>query len=127
MTRKSPIFRFGCRWLISIRLVPAGGSIAWFERDGLMKVGPASAGAVPGPACYGRGGTEPTVSDANLILGRLAPGGLLGGTMALDTAAARIAFAPVAERLGFSTEENGAWRAGHRRRQYGAGDPRGLG
>lgn len=92
--------------MVDINTVGAGGgSIAWFERDGLMKVGPASAGAVPGPACYGRGGTEPTVSDANLILGRLAPGGLLGGTMALDTAAARIAFAPVAERLGFSTEK----------------------
>lgn len=81
-----------------------GGSIAWFERDGLMKVGPQSAGAVPGPACYGQGGTEPTVSDANLVLGRLSPKGLLGGGMALDVDAARAALAPVAERLGMTIE-----------------------
>ncbi len=52
-----------------------GGSIAWFDRDGLMKVGPQSAGAQPGPACYGRGGQEATVTDANLVLGRLSPQG----------------------------------------------------
>jgi N-methylhydantoinase A len=91
--------------MVDINTVGAGGgSIAWFERDGLLKVGPASAGAVPGPACYGLGGAEPTVSDANLILGRLSPDGLLGGTMALDAAAARAVFAPVAERLGFTIE-----------------------
>ena len=61
-----------------------GGSIAWFDRDGLLKVGPASAGAHPGPACYGLGGTSPTVTDANLILGRLSPRGLLDGSMQLD-------------------------------------------
>ena len=81
-----------------------GGSIAWFDRDGLMKVGPQSAGAQPGPACYGRGGTEATVTDANLVLGRLSPNGLLGGGMALDEALARKAIAPLAERLGFSVE-----------------------
>ncbi len=81
-----------------------GGSIAWFERDGLMKVGPQSAGAVPGPACYGQGGTEPTVSDANLVLGRLSPQGLLGGGMALREDAARASLAPAAERLGMSIE-----------------------
>lgn len=91
--------------MVDIRTVGAGGgSIAWFDRDGLLKVGPMSAGAVPGPACYSMGGAEPTVTDANLLLGRLAPSGLLGGTMPLDTAAARQAFAPVAERLGFSIE-----------------------
>src|ERR1044071_9093289 len=62
-----------------------GGSIAWFDRDGLMKMGPQSAGALPGPACYGRGGTDATVTDANLVLGRLSPRGLLNGEMALDT------------------------------------------
>ena len=51
-----------------------GGSIAWFERDGGLKVGPMSAGAVPGPACYGKGGDQPTVSDANLALCRLSSG-----------------------------------------------------
>jgi len=91
--------------MIDIHTVGAGGgSIAWFERDGLLKVGPASAGAVPGPACYARGGTEPTVSDANLLLGRLGPDGLLGGRMALDGPAAARAVAPVAKRLGVPIE-----------------------
>lgn len=81
-----------------------GGSIAWFDRDGLLKVGPASAGAVPGPACYGRGGTEPTVSDANLVLGRLS-GTLIGGAMTLDRGRAEEAIKPVAERLSFSIEK----------------------
>src|SRR6516225_8672851 len=61
-----------------------GGTIAWIGPDGLMKVGPQSAGAAPGPACYGRGGTAPTVTDANLILGALGTKSLLGGRMALD-------------------------------------------
>ncbi|MCA8928286.1 MAG: hydantoinase/oxoprolinase family protein, partial [Alphaproteobacteria bacterium] len=91
--------------MVDIDTVGAGGgSIAWFDRDGLMKVGPQSAGAVPGPACYGLGGTEPTVTDANLILGRLSPRGLLNGEMALDPALARAALAPVAERLGLGLE-----------------------
>jgi len=81
-----------------------GGSIAWFDRDGLMKVGPQSAGAQPGPACYGRGGQEATVTDANLVLGRLSPKGLLGGGMALDEGLARNAIAPLSERLGFTVE-----------------------
>jgi N-methylhydantoinase A len=92
--------------MVDINTVGAGGgSVAWFDRDGLLKVGPESAGADPGPACYGRGGRKPTVSDANLLLGRLSPRGLLGGTMALDRAAAAEAFAPVADGLGFSLEK----------------------
>jgi N-methylhydantoinase A len=91
--------------MVDIHTVGAGGgSIAWFDRDGLLKVGPISAGADPGPACYGLGGDQPTVTDANLILGRLSPGGLVGGKMPLDPGLARQAFAPVAERLGFSVE-----------------------
>lgn len=91
---------------VDIHTVGAGGgSIAWFERDGLMKVGPRSAGADPGPACYGRGGTEPTVTDANLALGRLSPAGLAGGDLALDEGAARRAIAPAAQRLGFTVEK----------------------
>lgn len=91
--------------MVDINTVGAGGgSIAWFDRDGLMKVGPISAGAAPGPACYGRGGTEPTVSDANLLLGRLSPAGLLGGEMALDLDAARESMEPAASRLGFEVE-----------------------
>ena len=81
-----------------------GGSIAWFDRDDLLKVGPTSAGAHPGPACYGLGGTSPTVTDANLILGRLSPRGLLGGGMRLDPDAAVNVFKPIAERLGFKPE-----------------------
>ena len=91
--------------MVDIHTVGAGGgSIAWFDRDGLLKVGPQSAGAVPGPACYGQGGVEATVTDANLVLGRLAPSGLLGGAMALDEGAARDALAPLATRLGFTPE-----------------------
>ncbi|MDE0308117.1 MAG: hydantoinase/oxoprolinase family protein [Albidovulum sp.] len=81
-----------------------GGSIAWFDRDGLMKVGPLSAGAVPGPACYGRGGKEPTVSDANAVLGRLDSNGLLDGEMTLDLEAAREAIRPAADRIAFTIE-----------------------
>ncbi len=91
--------------MVDINTVGAGGgSVAWFDRDGLMKVGPVSAGADPGPACYGRGGSEATVTDANLVLGRLSPRGLLDGRMALDRELARTALAPAAERLGFSVE-----------------------
>ena len=91
--------------MIDIHTVGAGGgSIAWFDRDGLLKVGPTSAGAVPGPACYGQGGAQPTVTDANLVLGRLSERGLLGGRMRLDAAAARGALAPIAERLEFTVE-----------------------
>jgi N-methylhydantoinase A len=91
--------------MIDIHTVGAGGgSIAWFDRDGLMKVGPLSAGAEPGPACYGRGGTEPTVSDANLVLGRL-PDSLIGGAMRLDVELARKAIQPTADRLGFTVEK----------------------
>jgi len=91
--------------IVDVHTVGAGGgSIAWFDRDGLLKVGPVSAGAVPGPACYGRGGTDATVSDANLVLGRLS-GALIGGAMALDVDRARAAIRPIAERLNFSIEK----------------------
>lgn len=92
--------------MVDVNTIGAGGgSIAWFDRDGLLKVGPASAGATPGPACYGLGGTEPTVSDANLVLGRLSARGLLDGEMALDAALSKAAFEPTATRLGFSLEK----------------------
>jgi N-methylhydantoinase A len=77
-----------------------GGTVAWIGRDGLMKVGPQSAGAVPGPACYGRGGTAPTVTDANLILGALGTKSVLGGRMALDRRLAEQAVMDVARPLG---------------------------
>ncbi|WP_240415354.1 hydantoinase/oxoprolinase family protein [Paenibacillus periandrae] len=66
-----------------------GGSIAWLDAGGALKVGPESAGSMPGPAAYGRGGMRPTVTDANTILGRLNPEGILGGRMALDVEAAK--------------------------------------
>jgi N-methylhydantoinase A len=77
-----------------------GGSIAGLDAAGGFRVGPRSAGAAPGPACYGFGGEEATVTDAHLVLGRLDPGRFLGGDMALDTAAAEAAVDRLAERLG---------------------------
>ncbi len=86
---------------IDIKSVGAGGgSIAWVDVDGSLQVGPHSAGAEPGPACYGRGGREATVSDANLILGRLSPTRPLGGTIRPDPALATEVIAALAERLG---------------------------
>ncbi len=83
-----------------------GGSIAYVDQGGVFRVGPESAGADPGPACYGRGGTEPTSTDAQLVLGRLRPDrGLLGGAMALDSALAEQAMRTVADRLGMTVEE----------------------
>ncbi|MES1924605.1 hydantoinase/oxoprolinase family protein [Salinisphaera sp. T31B1] len=81
-----------------------GGSIAWLDAGGLLKVGPASAGADPGPACYGKGGTEPTVTDAHVVLGRLPASTRLGGHMGLDVRAARRAMAKIAEPLELSVE-----------------------
>ena len=75
-----------------------GGSIVWVQPDGTLAVGPHSAGAVPGPACYGRGGAEPTVSDANLLLGRLPVGRSLAGGLVLDAEQARGAFEALAAR-----------------------------
>ncbi len=77
-----------------------GGSIAYAEADGILQVGPRSAGADPGPACYGRGGTEPTVTDANLLLGRLGTQRRLGGSVALDAERARRAISGLATTLG---------------------------
>lgn len=82
-----------------------GGSIAYIDEGGLLQVGPESAGAAPGPACYGKGGTRPTVTDANLVLGRLQPDAFLGGKMKLDVAAARTAVATVANPMKLSIEE----------------------
>jgi N-methylhydantoinase A len=82
-----------------------GGSVAWRDSGGALRVGPESAGAHPGPACYGRGGSAATVTDANLLLGRLAPEGLLGGTMRLDAAAAEKAIQSLAAELDLSPIE----------------------
>lgn len=80
-----------------------GGSIARIDIGGLLQVGPQSAGADPGPACYGKGGVSATVSDANLVLGRLRPDAFLGGGMQLDEDAAQKAVHAIAEELGLDT------------------------
>ncbi|HUT86757.1 MAG TPA: hydantoinase/oxoprolinase family protein [Candidatus Heimdallarchaeota archaeon] len=81
-----------------------GGSIAWLDSGGVLRVGPQSAGASPGPACYGRGGTEPTVTDAHLVLGHLLSDRPLGGLGSLDEAAAKKAIATVATPLDLTVE-----------------------
>jgi N-methylhydantoinase A len=93
--------------MIDIHTIGAGGgSIAWIDDAGALRVGPRSAGAEPGPACYGRGGTEPTVTDADVVLGYIDPAYFLGGRMQLDWAAARHAIQTrVAAPLGLSVEE----------------------
>jgi N-methylhydantoinase A len=82
-----------------------GGSIAYRDSGGALVVGPESAGADPGPACYGRGGSAPTVTDANLVLGRISPQGLLGGRMPLDIAIAEHSIAALGRQLGLSVTE----------------------
>lgn len=79
-----------------------GGSIAWLDKGGFLHVGPQSAGARPGPAAYGTGGTQPTATDANLVLGRLNPSYFLGGRMALDAGKAREAIASLAGTIGLN-------------------------
>ena len=82
-----------------------GGSIIWIDPGGLLRVGPLSAGADPGPACYGRGGTEPTVTDAAVVLGWIDPSYFLGGLLTLDADASRRVLLGVAAPLGMSVEE----------------------
>ena len=87
--------------MVDVHTVGAGGgSIGWRDAGGALRVGPRSAGADPGPACYGRGGSEPTVTDANLLLGNLAADSTLAGGVALDPDAARSAVASLASSLG---------------------------
>ncbi|MFN0156114.1 MAG: hydantoinase/oxoprolinase family protein [Gaiella sp.] len=85
-----------------------GGSIAWLDPAGSPRVGPRSAGAVPGPAAYGRGGTDATVTDANIVLGRLTPGRALAGGLELAPELARAAVSRFGERLGLGVEEAAA-------------------
>lgn len=91
-----------------IEIGAGGGSVARVDRFGLPKVGPDSAGAEPGPACYGRGGDRPTVTDADLLLGYLDPRFFLGGEMALDVEAARATVGGLAARLGLEVSEAAA-------------------
>jgi N-methylhydantoinase A len=92
--------------MLDIHTISAGGgSIVWVDDGGGLRIGPRSAGAVPGPACYDLGGTEATVTDANLALGYLGDGALLGDSVRLRAELAELALAPVAERLGLSVPE----------------------
>jgi N-methylhydantoinase A len=92
--------------LIDVKSIGAGGgSIGWIDTGGFLRVGPRSAGAEPGPACYGRGGREPTVTDANVLLGRLDPGYFLGGRMLLEPALAEGPLGELAAGLGMERLE----------------------
>ncbi|HEX4368740.1 MAG TPA: hydantoinase/oxoprolinase family protein, partial [Rhodopila sp.] len=91
-----------------VTLGAGGGSIGKLDRSGLLAVGPESAGAMPGPACYGQGGTGATVTDANLVLGYLDPGNFLGGRRSLDLKAATEVVARLAAELGIETEQAAA-------------------
>jgi N-methylhydantoinase A len=88
-----------------VEIGAGGGSIAWIDPAGALKVGPRSAGAEPGPAAYGRGGSEPTVTDANILVGRINPQYFLGGNIHVDVERARAAIATIADPLGVSVEE----------------------
>lgn len=97
-------------WPVAVPMVDmhtigaGGGSLAFADGGGLLQVGPESAGAYPGPACYGQGGTQPTVTDANALLGRLRPDQPLGGHLKMDVEAARHAFESLGQTLGLSPE-----------------------
>lgn len=92
--------------MIDVHTIGAGGgSIAYVDRGGAFRVGPQSAGAVPGPAAYGRGGLQPTVTDANLVLGRLDANDFLGGGMTLDASAAHKVMGQLAQQLGLTLHE----------------------
>ncbi|WP_052067836.1 hydantoinase/oxoprolinase family protein [Rhodococcoides fascians] len=82
-----------------------GGSIAWLDSGGLLRVGPRSAGSAPGPACYGLGGTAPTVTDAAFVLGYLDSSNFMDGTLTLDLEAAREVYRALGERIGMTTEQ----------------------
>lgn len=85
-----------------------GGSVAWVDAGGALRVGPESAGADPGPACYNRGGTQPTVTDANLVLGYIGEGATLGGEVSLNADAAHKALASLAEEAGLNSAREAA-------------------
>jgi len=101
-------YPFGLPSLAIHTIGAGGGSIGWLDDGGLLRMGPQSAGAHPGPACYGRGGPRPTCTDADLVLGHLSPTGFLGGRFPLDAAAARAAVATLAGPLGRGLEATAA-------------------
>ena len=99
-TRRNPGYPIRTPVVDLVEIGNGGGSIAWIDQGGRLQVGPQSAGALPGPAAYGRGGTEPTTTDANLLLGRIDAGLFAGGAIQPDLGAVERAFLPIAERLG---------------------------
>ena len=102
-----------------VEIGAGGGSIAHTDHFGLLKVGPESAGAEPGPASYGRGGTEPSVTDADLALGLLDAASFLGGDMPLDLAAAHTALDDVGRRLGLDVDRHGGRHPRDRQPEHG--------
>jgi N-methylhydantoinase A len=95
--------------MLKVRTLGAGGgTVAWIGKDGLLKVGPRSSGSIPGPACYGRGGEEPTVTDANVVLGALGGDTVLAGTLRLDAGKARDAIERIATPLGLDVVQGAA-------------------
>ncbi|MBI2894843.1 MAG: hydantoinase/oxoprolinase family protein [Deltaproteobacteria bacterium] len=98
-------YRLALPMLRIVTIGAGGGSIGWVDEGGLLRMGPKSAGARPGPACYGRGGVEPACTDADLLLGYLDPAFFAGGRMALDREAAVRAVSKIAGPLGMSVEE----------------------
>lgn len=91
--------------LVNLHTIGAGGGSVAFSESGALRVGPRSAGAQPGPACYGRGGTEPTVTDANAVLGRVDPEHFAGGRFALDVAASERAIASLGDEFGMDASD----------------------
>jgi N-methylhydantoinase A len=98
-------YRIGVPMIQVETLGAGGGSIGWIDALGILQVGPQSAGAQPGPACYGQGGVEPTTSDSNLVLGYLNAQGLLGGRLPLDVEKARAAIKTIADPLRLTIEQ----------------------
>ena len=104
-TRKNPGYPIQTPVSEIIEIGNGGGSIAWVDEGGKLHVGPQSAGAMPGPAAYGRGGLAPTTTDANLVLGRIDPASFVGGEVQPDWAAIDAAFKPLQNTLSMSREE----------------------
>ncbi len=104
-TNKNPGYPIQTPTSEVVEIGNGGGSIAWVDAGGKLHVGPESAGANPGPAAYGRGGAQPTTTDANLVLGRIDPENFVGGEVQPDWQAINAAFVPLQEKLGMSKEQ----------------------
>ena len=120
-------YRIGVPMIQVETLGAGGGSIGWIDSLGLIQVGPQSAGSEPGPACYGRGGTEPTTSDANLVLGYLNPEGLLGGKLPLDLEKAQEGRQEGGGPARHLDRAGGLWHVHDRQQQHGERHPPRIG